>query len=539
MPSVLFITDNTTHSGGAPRYLGPYRLAHALEEAGYHTVVLDYMSRFDDFFELLEHILTEDFVAVGISTTFMTPLTHYKKIVPYQRRRARVDNWQDMGIVDPDPELEKLWFQRLNEIVKRKSPNAKIIVGGAKAWLFLHRSQAEIKDLDYVGLGAMDLVFPEIMKDITEHGQAITVERAGRRVLDVLSAYPQPKSCPRHSWMDHWYIYPGEALPIEIARGCAFNCKFCHYDKKENIRKPLDTLRAEFIENYEKHGTTFYHFADDCFNDNRAKVEEVCSIIKSLPFKIEWVSYARFDVAVKFPETARMMVEAGARGLYWGIESLDYEVARRAGKGTPPDKIKSFLKDFYRDFGDQCLLTASFISGLPGETRESWLREVDWICENPCLHFINIGSLSLTPYQADLDQKVTDYAEYSRNPQKYGFEEVSFNPLYWRHGTMDLPEAEELAQIFVNRWAEVRRGTTGLAMDIWIYPHLRSLGLNPETVREVYFSEDTIRQQELVQHLIKERMKRWRRYRASFDALAAKNSPLANYIPRSPEPRKA
>ncbi len=509
---MLLITDNTTHVGGAPRYLGPYRIAHALEQAGIHTVVLDHFFKFDDFFELLESMLTPDFIAVGISTTFLTPPAHHINVVKFQRRRARLNNYTDMGIIDPDIEALNAWFGRLKDVIARKAPMAKIVVGGAKAWMFLHHAQKEVKNIDYVALGAMDLVFPQVINDLSTRGEPHWVERRGRKVIDLLSTYKQPKLCPKHGWFAHWNIYPGEALPIEIARGCAFNCKFCHYDKKEGIRKSADDLRAEFIDNYEQNGTQFYHFADDCFNDSRAKVEEVCSLIKSLPFKIEWVSYARFDVAVKFPETARLMVESGAKGLYWGIESLDYDVARKAGKGTHPDKIKAFLKGFYRDFGDQCLITGSFIAGLPGETRASWLREVDWLMENRCLHFANVGSLGLAPYQADLDGKVTDYADYSRNPEKYGFEQVSFNPTYWKHATMDLHEAEELSQIFVERWQKLNQGITGLANDIWIYPHLRSLGLDADSVRQVFFSEDVAIQERLVGRLDIERRKRWRRY---------------------------
>lgn len=521
MSSVLFITDNTTHHIGAPRYLGPYRVAHALEEAGVKTYVMDSFYRFNDFFELMENFLTEDFVAIGISTTFLTPPAHHKNVVNLQKRRERMDNYYTMGVIDPDVEAVQLWFQRLKDVIRRKCPKAKIFVGGAKSWMFLYGKQKAVEEIDYIVLGSIDLVFPQVIEDLMAHGEPKWVPVEGKKVLDAFDTYVQPKFCPQHDWKKHWFIADKEALPIEIGRGCAFNCKFCAYDKNRSDRKNLEDLKNELIANYENYGTQFYHFADDCFNDNRHKVEEVCGLLKSLPFKVEWVSYVRFDVAVRFPETARLMIEAGAKGLYFGIESLNYEVARRAGKGTHPDKIKAFMKSFFEDFGDQCLMTGSFISGLPGETRESWLREVDWMCENRPLHFVNVGSLQISRYVESMDRKVKDFADYARNPAKYSFEEVSFNPPYWRHSTMDLHEAEELSQIFIDRWREVRRGQLGVWYDIWVYPHFRSLGLNEAEARAAFFSEDVVVQQDVIMKLTRANEARWKWYHDQFENLVA------------------
>ena len=519
MPSVLLITDNTTHHIGAPRYLGPYRIAHALEESGVKTYVMDSFYRFNDFFELMEKFLTEEFVAIGISTTFLTPPAHHKNVLNLQKRGERMENYYTMGVIDPDLDEVKLWFTRLKDIIKRKCPKAKIFIGGAKSWMFLYGKQKAVEDIDYVTLGSIDLVFPEVIKDLIRDGEPKWVAVEGKKVIDAFDSYIQPKFCPQHDWKKHWFVAHKEALPIEIGRGCAFNCKFCAYDKNRSDRKSLEDLKKELISNYENYGTQFYHFADDCFNDNRHKVEEVCGLLKSLPFKVEWVSYVRFDVAVRFPETARLMIEAGAKGLYFGIESLNYEVARRAGKGTPPDKIKAFMKSLFNDFGDQCLMTGSFISGLPGETRESWLREVDWMTENKPLHFVNVGSLQISRYVESMDRKVKDFADYARNPQKYGFEEVSFNPSYWRHQTMDLHEAEELSQVFIDRWREVRRGQLGVWYDIWVWPHFRSLGLSESEARSAYFSEDLSVQQDVIMKLTRANEERWKWYRGQFENL--------------------
>lgn len=490
MARVLLLTDNTTYKAGAPRYLGTYRLAHGLESHGIHTDVIDHFYLLPNPLEVIERTLTEDVMVVGLSSTFMTPRSQFETLSNYIVGRDSSIIYRRSGIIHADIEETRRWLRQLREIMARKSPKAKLIIGGAKAKFFMERPFDQITEYDYLCMGSVDLIFHRVVEDIVNFGEPATVQVGGKRIVDTLNTYQQPKSCAPHDWKEHWCVQKGEALPIEIARGCVFNCKFCHYDKSEAFRKNPEDLKAEFINNFERYGTQFYHFTDDCINDNKAKVEMLCSVIDSLPFKIEWVSYARFDVAVKFPETARAMVESGARGLFWGIESLNYEVARRAGKGTPPDKIKRFLTEFYRDYGDTCLSTGSIICGLPGETKESWQVELEWLLNSPSLHFLQIGALSLLQYRAELDMKATDYADYSRHPEKYGFEEVSFSPVYWRHKTMDLPMAENLARESMKLWQDACKPRAGLVTDIWIYPHLRSLGFSPEEVRKLYFCPD-------------------------------------------------
>ena len=46
MKRVIFLSDNTSFGKvGAQRYIGPYSVAHSLENANYDTVVIDYFNR--------------------------------------------------------------------------------------------------------------------------------------------------------------------------------------------------------------------------------------------------------------------------------------------------------------------------------------------------------------------------------------------------------------------------------------------------------------------------------------------------------------
>ncbi len=471
MSEVVLLSDTTLSAEvGNSRYMGPYAVAAAARKAGTSTVVIDYFTRHPDFFTYIESFLTSETLAVGISSTFLSPVSGF-----VHNRKQRKDDLKSYYRGDlwfDDPADFKAWFSKLKELMNRRSPRAKLVLGGVKSQFAIFRSEL-YSVFDYVILGAAEQTFTHLV-DALRRGESIPCKNINGILFVANDLDVQNKGCPEAEWGFRDGVQSGESLPLEIARGCVFNCKFCHHEKKESFKKELETLKLEIQRNYERFGTTVYYFCDDCFNDHPKKVEAICGALLELPFKIQWVSYARVDVAVKFPHTIDLMVESGARGLYWGLESFDGDVARRAGKGTPPDKVKAFLIDFHKKYGHRCMMEGSFITGLPGETDQSLQSTMDWLCENPVLDLITVGTLGLMPYVSRLDQKVFDYAEYSRNPEKFGFKKVQFNPLYWEHETMNIHQADEWAEKITSAYQLAR--PSGFLRSIWQYPHLRSLG---------------------------------------------------------------
>lgn len=482
-PDAVILSDTILYGEvGNPRYMGPYIIASALRRAGYEVAILDYFTRFpstDAFFEYLAKLIGPETKMIGISSTFLAPFV--ATLEPRTHRSTGLDRYYSGELfLQSGPELVE-WTARLKRVISENAPKAKIVLGGVKSQFAIWRS-GFFRDIDFVVLGAGDLAVVDIMKHIETGSALATREVEGQRVVDNARDLAD-KSCPEMIFKSEDAISHAEALPLEIARGCVFNCKFCHYEKKQSNKKPLEVLRSELIRNYELFGTTTYTFCDDCFNDHPKKVEAYCGLFSSLPFKIEWTAYARVDVAVAFPETLDMMVESGARGLYWGIESFDGDVARRAGKGTPPDKVKDFLIKFRDKYRGHCLSEGSFIVGLPGETRNSLDETLAWLIKEDVFDLVTFGPLGLMPYSANLDRVVFDYAAYSREPEKHGFKKVSFQPHYWEHEQMNSIEAAEIAGSMSRAWRDFKK--PGLLRTVWFYPHLRTLGFTREEISEI------------------------------------------------------
>lgn len=505
MAKIVLLSDVLSFGTfGSSRYMGPHIIASELRREGFETSVIDYFTGIPDFFSYLEKFLQPDTLFVGIASTFLV-----RKIEDPNISRAERDRLYNCRYLwfSESAELSQ-WLQRLRETLNRICPKAKIILGGTKASDAWYDPEA-FQQIDYIVLSGFDATAVEFAREL-EAGRPIKVNRVGEHInyIDNTAALGE-KRCPVMTFTEADGIAYGEALPIEVSRGCVFNCKFCYFDRKESIRKDISALRSEFMRNYEVFGTTVYHFCDDCFNDSRKKVEEICTMLLGLPFHVEWISYARVDLAVRFPHTIELMVESGARGLYFGLESLNYEVARRAGKGTPPDKVKDFLQQFRSRFGERCLIQGSFIMGLPGESRASLLETKQWLVESQALDFIDVVPLYIGQYSKELDKITVDYSDYSRNPEQYGLK-VNAKDRTWEHSEMNSSEAIELGRIFENDW--LASGHDATINTIWHIPIMRTLGFSWQEILLASRSKTLGPKPEQVRaRFLKHRQEYWRR----------------------------
>ena len=144
-------------------------------------------------------------------------------------------------------------------------------------------------------------------------------------------------------------MFHGEALPIEIARGCKFRCSYCFYpgNGKGNTYKHLKdktVLRDELIYNYENFGVQVYDIMDDLLNDSPEKCEYIHDVFTNLPFKVYFGSYARSDLLISHLHTLPLLEESGAVGLQFGIETLHKKAGSAIGKGMAKEKTLNGLQ---------------------------------------------------------------------------------------------------------------------------------------------------------------------------------------------------
>jgi radical SAM superfamily enzyme YgiQ (UPF0313 family) len=116
-----------------------------------------------------------------------------------------------------------------------------------------------------------------------------------------------------------------------------------------------------------------YFFDDDTFNIQKARTVELCSKLK--PLKLTWSCTSRVTTDY---ETLKAQKEAGCRLLIVGYESGDPQILKNIKKGATVERARQFTKDT-KKLG--LTVHGDFILGLPGETRESIRKTMDFAKE--------------------------------------------------------------------------------------------------------------------------------------------------------------
>ena len=116
-----------------------------------------------------------------------------------------------------------------------------------------------------------------------------------------------------------------------------------------------------------------FFFDDDTFNIRKERVLELCARFKPLGFR--WSCTARVHSDY---ETLKAMADAGARLLIVGFESGDPQILKNIKKGATVEMARRFVRDS-KKLG--IAIHGDYIIGLPGETKESIQRTIDFAKE--------------------------------------------------------------------------------------------------------------------------------------------------------------
>jgi hopanoid biosynthesis associated radical SAM protein HpnJ len=164
-------------------------------------------------------------------------------------------------------------------------------------------------------------------------------------------------------------------ISFYTSRGCPAMCTFClwpqtHSGHRWRLRSS-DDIAAEVkyaLEAFPQVREIF--FDDDTFNYRKERTIELCKKLKPLNFTWSCTSRVTTDY-----DTLKAMKEAGCRLLIVGYESGDPQILKNIKKGATIDMAERFTANC-KKLG--LLVHGDFIVGLPGETRESIRKTIDF-----------------------------------------------------------------------------------------------------------------------------------------------------------------
>jgi hopanoid biosynthesis associated radical SAM protein HpnJ len=168
-------------------------------------------------------------------------------------------------------------------------------------------------------------------------------------------------------------LYP--YISFYTTRGCPALCTFClwpqthsgHRWRLRSARSVADECRWA-LDNFP--GLKEIFFDDDTFNYQKARTLELVKELRQLKFTWSCTSRVTTDY-----ETLRAMKEAGCRLLVVGYESGDQQILKNIKKGATIDMAKRFTANC-KSLG--LLIHGDFMVGLPGETRETLRRSINF-----------------------------------------------------------------------------------------------------------------------------------------------------------------
>ena len=164
-------------------------------------------------------------------------------------------------------------------------------------------------------------------------------------------------------------------ISMYTSRGCPAMCTFClwpqtHSGHRWRLRSS-DDIRDEVqyaLEAFPHMKEIF--FDDDTFNYRKERTIELCTKLKPLNFTWSCTSRVTTDY-----DTLKAMKEAGCRLLIVGYESGDPQILKNIKKGATIDMAERFTANC-KKLG--LVIHGDFIVGLPGETRESIRKTIDF-----------------------------------------------------------------------------------------------------------------------------------------------------------------
>jgi len=224
------------------------------------------------------------------------------------------------------------------------------------------------------GGGAQDDRLSCIKGLVWRRGGEITVN-ADRPFIHNLDDLP----LPRHDLLPlaHYRapLVGGPYAFVVTSRGCPGNCRFCikHVSYGRSVRfRSAESVLAE-LERLVGLGVKAVHMYADLFTVNRDHVMGICEGIVERGLKLRWSCNSRVDFVDQ--EMLRAMARSGCFMIAWGIESGDERMLRRMLKGVTLDQVEAALLGARRA---GIMNWGYFIIGLPGETRESIRRTIDF-----------------------------------------------------------------------------------------------------------------------------------------------------------------
>ncbi len=154
--------------------------------------------------------------------------------------------------------------------------------------------------------------------------------------------------------------------------GCPYKCSFCPVSTLGFKLRPINSIIEE-LKLLKSYKVNEIFIRDQTFGVNKKRTIELCNKIISENLNISWTCFSRVDVVDSV--ILKLMKKAGCHTIMFGIETSDEKILKDYEKNISLVQIKNAIKLCKKI---RIKSVGTFIFGLPGETRESSLRTINF-----------------------------------------------------------------------------------------------------------------------------------------------------------------
>ena len=283
---------------------------------------------------------------------------------------------------------------RMARVMKEKKPSLKIAFVGPHVQIKPAESLLASEDIDFIVRGEFDHAVVEYAqgKPLSEIANASYVKdgkivhNPSRPLMEMkeLDELPFATDVYQQNLKIENYNVPFLLHPFVsfyTARGCPALCTFCLWPQTLSGHawrtRSVESVAREFRQAHKMFPQAKEFFIDDdTFNIRKDRVLALCKEFKPVGFQWSCTARSHSDY-----ETLKAMADGGCRLLIVGFESGDAQILKNIKKGATVEMGRNFVKNCkkvgIRVHGD-------FIIGLPGETKETIEKTIDYARELDC-----------------------------------------------------------------------------------------------------------------------------------------------------------
>ncbi len=315
---------------------------------------------------------------------------------------------------------------RIASLIKENLKEIKIIFGGVHPTALYEKILKLYREIDFIVIGEGEETIKEILekKDLREikglayreEGEVIFTGR--RKLIEDLDTLPFPAyekliDFPKRYTLPIFNYPRSPATTFLTSRGCPFDCSYCD---RSVFGPSFRAHSANYLVEHLKFLKSKYHIRhiniyDDNFLLKKKRVLEFCELLLKNNLKITFNCIGRANHLDE--EVLKYLKRAGCWMINIGVESGDEELLKPHRTKPEIEKIREIVRKI-KDVGIR--VKGLFMMGIPGETRETIKKTMDFALKNP---FDDLNVTKFTPFPGTpIYEKIKEYGEFQEDWEK-------------------------------------------------------------------------------------------------------------------------